>query len=144
MILTTKFQKKITHHAATPNHALRGKFEPNQASQFGCHHASRKTPLLPCGNGSVISKRGYSPIQIPREFIVHLEFSMFVQQKIPTLGQADSYEIPTMCPKIYENMSANDPWKRPKIRIQVAGMNGRQCCLHKWDSTECLITMNEE
>lgn len=53
-------------------------------------------------------------------FIVHLEFSMFAQQKIPTLGPADSYEIPTRGPKIHESMSTNDlPWRQDKRCISL-------------------------
>ena len=45
---------------------------------------------------------------------------MFVQQKIPTLGPADSYEIPTRGPKIYESMSANDPpWRQDKRCVSL-------------------------
>lgn len=53
-------------------------------------------------------------------FIVHLEFSMFAQQKIPTLGPADSYEIPTRGPKIHESMSTNDPpWRQDKRCVSL-------------------------
>lgn len=45
---------------------------------------------------------------------------MFVQQKIPTLGAADSYEIPTRGVKIYESMSANDPpWRQDKRCVSL-------------------------
>ena len=81
-----KGKSRITHHAAKPNHVLRGKFEPNHASrwQFRSHHASRKTPLPPCGNDSVISKRGYPPPPPPNPHGVYCASGifMFVQQKM--------------------------------------------------------------